>query len=587
MFSIFLKDLKEHLFIIFLSILLPFFVPFVSKTFFKYSYEDANFILYLILFFLFLPIYVIILSSTIFKNENLKFLKIIPLSFNKIISSKLIFIILNYIILTITYSSFLDFEKMKLEKYEIYIFFILHIYIVLILSFLSFSFSNFLKTNTSNFLTFLIFFVNLLAIIFAFKRIQAYFLINYEVFIFYIILFIFSIFLLYFSSKILYFTKRISAFQKFLYIFIFFIPSIYIYIKIPDWSKDLIISHYEKYLINEDEILIKYSNDIYFYNLKNRKLKTATNLTGLDIIYPEGDKLYLCGNESSCNFCNIKSKCSIYYVFNIKDKSLNKIGVYPLWAHFIDKVVVWRNWVEKEGNNDHFISFKNEKNNLCFNDLAKSSTFLKDGILYKKFEEGEYKIFYVDYEKGEKKEVLKGDLDLYSNWFFFYRYKFYYTFNNNYTYLYKDKNYYRLFPPNGNLSDMGNLRPLVEFDGGYLLAVEEKKDIIILKLFKGEKIIKEENKNWKDLWCYGYNFSNKYAIISFRDKENKNFSAIISIENDDIKIYNLPEDSYYVFFLKNDGEVIITKQKKLFFLKELEYPKAYLYNFKTGKEESL
>ncbi len=582
MLNIFFKDLKQNLLLIFTCILLPFLASPISYIFFKEDYEDAKFIIYILLLFIFIPLYLIILSSSIYKDENLNLIKQLPITFNKLIFSKILFIIFNYFLLTFLYFSFLDLSKKEIGLDEILIAFFIHSYSILTISFISFSFSNLFEKSLRNFLVYSILILNIISFYFVFEKTNGYMLLDIGVYLFYLFIFAFSLILLYFSSKYIFFKKEFSLIKKIFFVFIFLIPSIYLFSRKDYWIKGYILSSHLIYPISEEEIFLKdhSHNEIYSYNIKTKKFKPMNDLLNMSIRGLDEDKLYLTSGKSKCKVCSISYNfCQLYYSYDFKNKKIQRIGTFPFWSYIHKNIVFLPSFEENKNENKYTIKFINREKDKCFSDFASQSFYLKDGIIYKKREGEENKIYYAKFENGEKIEILKGDWDIFSLFWYFGQAE------GNYAYLKKDKKYYKILMPEGKIIEIGNLFPLIDFQNDYLLALKTKTDKKILCLLKEKDIIKEiEFPFNKYIWSNGYSFLKKYGIIHFADNK-KIEEAIVSIENNDFKLYYLPDNIIDSDFLKKEGEIILRKQVKFPLFGPIA--KAYIYNFKTGKERKL
>lgn len=584
MLNIFLKDLRQNLYLLIVCFLLPFTAPPISKIFFKSEWVDAKAILYIILFFFFIPIYMVIMSFSIFRNENLNIFKILPVSYNKIILSKISFLLFNYFLLSTYYFSFVDFFRFQTEKIEMFMIYFLHLIIVLFLCFLSFSFSNFLRKDLALFLVFFITLFNVFIFSFVIAKTMGHMLLAFEIYFLYLFIFLFSIFLSYLSSKYKLLNKDFTPLIKILFILIFLIPSFYLLTQTEKWKKWEILTNSSIVPINEEEILLekyfKSNEEIYLYNLKNNNLKVAADFIGLNIRNYDENKIYLTSNIKISFFCKEAMFCTLFYSFDTKTKQIKKIGNFPLRTHFYGNFILFSGWNEKVENR-YLIGFKKQGEENCFTDRARDYVFLKEGVFYKKIEENKNRFYYATYDNFEKKLVLEGKWDFYILWSF-YLLKFRTPISH--WYLSRDGEYFMIKMPNGKIKSLGKLVPLLSFDEDHFLAYEKAENKTILYLFKNEEISKKIELPFLEVWS---NYSaGKYHSINYRDK--KGYGTIIaSLEKEELKFYYLPKNTIKHYLLKKDGELITLKEKRIPFFKDAKYHKAYLYNFKTGKERPL
>lgn len=178
----------------------------------------------------------------------------------------------------------------------------------------------------------------------------------------------------------------------------------------------------------------------------------------------------------------------------------------------------------------------------------------------------------------EKKEILNEE------WKFYFLWKRN-VFPHNHWYLLKDKDIYKIEFPSCHLKNMKNFFPLISFSTELNIIYNILCDYYYLYLLRGDKVIKKIEKPKMDLIYSGWAFE-KYSLVFGKDK-NVVRKIIIELEDENIKFYFLPEEVIGISFLRKDGELIIIKEKKIPFFEDLLYYKAYLYNFKTGKERPL
>lgn len=133
------------------------------------------------------------------------------------------------------------------------------------------------------------------------------------------------------------------------------------------------------------------------YKLKIRKYDTKEK------------KIYYFKTFRKLKFCEENRSCYFWHYYFKKNKT-NKIGFCQRNSLFLDKAVVWYHWIEKAKYNNYEIGFTDIENKKCFYDLCKSMNFLKDGIVYKKYEENKYLFYYVDYQSFEKNYYKKAIL---------------------------------------------------------------------------------------------------------------------------------------------------------------------------------
>ncbi len=522
----------------------------------------------------------IIFSGSLIKNENFNLLRQLPISLNKIISSKLIFIVIIYFFLSILYFSFLNIPK---EEFPLIVIFIIHIYCVFLLSFLNFSFCSIFKKEIAFFFTYIIFLLNLIVFYHIYKITSAYILIKFEVYIIYLFLFAFSLFLFFYLPKYLYFGKKFGFKNAIFIFFILIFPSIFLFLKKSIWMKEytLIEAIADYYPISKDEMLIQdYKNwEIYSYNLKSKNLKPLNSLIGLRIHYYFEDNLIFRSRGIYIRkFCNKKIDCSMYYFYKVNEKKLKKVGFYPYGATFLNSIVFWYKWKKDESDNTFLINFKNLENDLCFSDYCQSRYILRNGIIYRKKEKGEEIIYYVDFENGKKIEILKGE----------YLIRLGYPYQKdlkNYAYLLKDGKCYKFYSEGLKIEYLGEIYPLAELEKRYLLAFSKKdKKLILLKDYN---VIKELNFPYDIVWGRKDPFSGKQATIFAGKKGEEADEIIVYLENEEIKIYSLKKNQRFYSFLKKEGEIIILKEKKFPFLDNLKFNVPHIYNFKTGKERVL
>jgi hypothetical protein len=581
MFSIFLKDLKEKFFLILFFLILPLLVPYISHFFFNQIKEDATLALYGTFYYIILPLYFLISLPSILTDENIRLIKNLPISFNKIIFSKLLFLILNYIIFTIIYYIFFNkyYYLISNEKFNYPMIF--NIYFVLILVLFSFSLCNLtLKKINSVFFAFLLIYFNFYILFKLLKNYYGLALTFYGIYYALLFLLILSIFLAFYSSKILLIGKKLPNLSIFLLLIIFLLPSFYIFnIKEKIFKTSLALSFPLK--IDDNNIILSntWEEEYYLYNIKNKKLKQIPQLNGLYLKDYKEDKLYYYIPSKEANFCTEKIPSSIYYTYDLKTNNVEKVGVFPSFSYIIDDIIFWHQDKNLDKIEINF-SYKNFKN--CFKDICDEYLLLKNGIFYRKYEENSYKFFYVDFKNIEKKEVLKGEYGI--EGFIYWQFK-----NNvNYVYLSKQQKLFKFDLLKNSLQEIGKFKLLFEFKNGYALFAEKNEDNIILHLLKNDKIVKSKKVNYPSVFSYPIfrdQFYGKYLFLHFI-KNNKFYPFIVSTENDDICLINLPEKTENVHFLNDKGDVILIKRIKIPIFGE-SYMKAFLYNFKTGKEESL
>ncbi len=117
----------------------------------------------------------------------------------------------------------------------------------------------------------------------------------------------------------------------------------------------------------------------------------------------------------------------MHYAYDPKKNKLEKIGKYPWNSFFKGKIVCWIDWQNDIFENNKIVGFKNEEKNKIFYDFAYSFTFLKEGVIYKKKESKGEKIYFVDYNLKDKKEIIQGNcriISLMSNYYYFKRLNF-------------------------------------------------------------------------------------------------------------------------------------------------------------------
>lgn len=575
MWNIFFKDLREKFWHIVFSLLLLPIVPLISSILFKDYYEDAKISLYFVLFDFYLPIYLSLLSSSIFSDENLNLLKNMPIPFWKIITSKLLFLFLNYLILSFSFFSFLYNNIAFKEIFSHYV--IPFFYFDLFLVFLSFTLSNIIiKKSISIAFSFFLYFINYFYFIFILKKTNLFLLLKIEIYIFYFLLLFITIIFSYYTAlkKILNSKLKISTIL--LSVIIFLSPSIYLF-----FQKDKILFQYNTsvncsfYPINENKILISsYTLDeTYIYDIKSKNFKYIPQLYKVNYGYVyDKNKIYYFTASRNFNICNLTKKCYLWYSFDFKKNKAQKIGFYPYWSIFTDKFIIWHGWTKIPGNNE--IGIINRENKNCFYDLCETSVFLKEGAFYKKAEEKNYFLYYVDYSSFQKKVLLEGDFRLYYVW--------HQVSGLNYCYILKDKKLFKIFYPPFEIKEIGEYQLFIDFENGYYLTKRKEKNKIKIYLFKNENFIKEKEFYYDDIWG-GFGRRQNFAGITII-KSNKVVDAILAIENDDFKIYELPESTYYYFFKSNEEIILIKNINNIF---SLNFQKPVIYNFKNGKERAL
>ncbi|MEJ5167274.1 MAG: hypothetical protein WHV67_09640, partial [Thermoanaerobaculia bacterium] len=264
-----------------------------------------------------------------------------------------------------------------------------------------------------------------------------------------------------------------------------------------------------------------------------------------------------------------------------KTREMKKIGNFPLRTQFYENFILFSGWNEK-AENRYLIGFKKQGEDTCFTDRVRDYVFLKEGVFYKKIEEGKNRFYYADYKNFEKKLAFEGEWQFHNLSGFSKR-----KFNTDITYwfLFKDRKYFKIKMPSFEITELGNLEPFLNFDEKHFLIYEKAGDKLNLYLFKNEEIIKKVELDGMDIWSFNDHPGN-YKSARIEGKNGIRI-VVISLENENLKIYYLPENTTNCYFLKKDGELIILKEKRIPFFKDAKYRKAYLYNFKTGKERSL
>lgn len=580
MWDIFFKDLKERFLTFLFCLVFPFVVPIFSNLFFKNIKEDSNSILILTLYFIFLPFYLSLSSSNLLLKENLNLIKNLPISYNKIVFSKIIFLFFNFLIPTTIYLLYsLKYSNLVFIEGSI-IFFILNLFILFILSFSSFSFTNLLKNNKAGiFLSFILSYLNLFVFFRIIKDTSFYILACYDFYLLFIFLFIFSLILSVYSSKILLNKRENKFIINFIIFFIFLIPTLYIFLKKEGWIKEKIIAGSAAYPIYENKILLQNSSDVYLYDLDKKELQWLPDFSNFHITQIEKDKFYFIFPKFlNRNFCGEKIFLTLYYKQELQSNKKEKLGLFPYHSYFFEDFVFHHIFLEKLGKNLYEFFIKDIKNNNCFKDTCQRFVLLKDGIFYKKFEENGFNFYYVEYHNFEKKKILSGDFELSS--FFFWERK-----NINFGFLsFKNKKLLKIYFPSGEIFELGKYSFLCHLKGDSFLAKKKEAGKTKIYLFEKEKVIKEFEFPYSDIWVFELLNNEKYLRGSLVDKEPKR--CVIEVEKNNIKIYPIKNNLLNFEFLKREDQIIIYKLIKIPFY-EQEIIKAYLYNFKKGKEISL
>ncbi len=580
MWNIFFKDLKERILTFFFCLIFPSIVPIISTLFFKNFKEDLNSILILTLYFIFLPFYLSLSSSNLLLKENLNLIKNLPISYNKIVFSKILFLFFNFLVPTTIYLLYsLKYSNLVFIEGSL-IFFVLNFFILFILSFSSFSFTNLLKNIKAGiFLSFLLSYLNLFVFFKIIKETSFYVLACYDFYFPHISLILFSLFFSLYSSKMLLNNRKNKFLKNFLIFFIFLIPAIFIFLKKEGWIKEKIISESSAYPIYENKILLQNSSDVYLYDLDKKELLWLQDFSNFYITQIEKDKFYFIFPKFlNRNFCGEKKSLALYYKQELKRDKKEKLGLFPYLSYFFEDFVFHHIFLEKLGKNLYEFIIKDIKNNNCFKDTCQRFVLLKDGIFYKKFEENLFNFYYVEYKNFEKKKIFTGDFELSS--FFFWERK-----NVNFAFLSsKEKKMFKIYLPSGEIFELGKYSYLCHLKGDSFLAKKKEARKTKIYLFEKEKAIKEFEFPYSDIWIFKFLNNEKYLRGSLVDKEPKR--CVIEVEKNNIKIYPLKSNILNFEFLKREDQILIHKLIKIPFY-EQEIIKTYLYNFKKGKEKSL
>lgn len=155
---------------------------------------------------------------------------------------------------------------------------------------------------------------------------------------------------------------------------------------------------------------------------------------------------------------------------------------------------------------------------------------------------------------------------------------------SNYCFILKDNKLFKIKFPSFETKEIGDFELLVDFENGYYLTKKKDRDKINLYLYKNDIFIKKmelKNKNIRGGW--GKN--DFYTRILVEEKNLKPLS-LLSIENEEIKIYALPKNTVDFNLLLSMEKILLFKKFKLPIF-SLEFEKPYIYNFKKRKMRGL